>query len=159
MSLEVRLFLQDFSRTVTVVGSDTAQVEAIAEFIRTHFNKHTTLLGGSVFRMIGYFPLSLVVFFIVTLLGPGVLFYLFPVLRRSDAPQAISYLAAIVVILIVMFSFPWDEWFPGTAIYADSAIFVDRNANWLTALETLLTILTLVFALLKKLARTRQFGG
>lgn len=159
--VEVRFLLEDYSRTVTVIGSDTAQVEAIAEFIRRHFGQLTTLSGGFGFRVIGFFLLVIVMSPFSTILVPGLLYRFVPALRRRvvTVQFAAPILTPLITVPIVMFALPWDEWLPGTAIYTGSASFIDRNANLIGALGTFLGVASVVVGVIKWLSKPRRSDG
>lgn len=125
---EVELTLTDTFREVSIRGSDAAQIQAISSYLREQFNQHNTVLGGNFFRLAGAFILFII---------GAILLNVRKGQSNSIAPAPVAAGLAIVLSIFVL---PWELWFPGIAIYADSASFIDRHANLLSFLSLILAL-------------------
>jgi len=137
---ELEITLTDSRREVSVSGSESSQIYAISSYLKETMDNHSTKFGGSTFRLIGG----------VILYGVALIFlyisYTSPVITdRNSLVLIISCMAIFISILAL----PWDLWFPGTAIYAESANFLDRNINIISFIGALITIAITVASLIR----------
>jgi hypothetical protein len=145
----VSIELHDFSRTVTVTGTHADQVQALAEYLRSRFDSHTTLFGGFIFRMVG-------AFFLFALSAASIAWLwrfmpaesMFGNFSRGDAESLralVTSMAAGLLGSLMVFALPWNKWYPGVAIYSGSANIFERYAPEIGACSLLVGILSLVY--------------
>jgi hypothetical protein len=135
----------DYRRRIEVDGSDSAQVNALAILLERRFEEHTVSYSGTSFR-IG----SIVIWMLLTAMTMAIaLWRIIPntVLtvdfdkrtfeKSTDRPEPKPALligiiiSPIVIMMLLMVFCPWNEWFPGTAIYKESGGFLHRHADGL----------------------------
>jgi len=139
---EVSVSLTDGARVVNVEGTDSAQVAALAEYLRNSLGTSATLLGGLRIRMPAFYGLML-------------LFILLSFVLSSRAAVPLKVVGAVLPISIpfIAFGLPWEVWLPGTAVVSGSASWVDRHANLLTVLGFFLSLAAVLSAAIARLRR------
>ena len=123
------IVLTDRIQEISLSGTDSTQIHAISTYLKEKIEAHGTHLGGTYFR----------------LMGAGLLWLVGIVLINVSINNAkkIKHLPKVlgVFLFISIYLLPWDIWFPGTAIYADSANFLDRNINVISFIGVIISVL------------------
>ena len=140
----IRLRLSDASRTLDITGRSRDQVEAAASVASSIISQSQTTAGGRFQRSIWGFVLIAVGLTLVWMSG---LSAFRPILGALQ-------LAGLVLTLSV-WVLPWEDWFPGSAVYRDDASFFVRHAALISFLGFLLAIVTLVGGVVRSLGGTR----
>lgn len=128
---EVAINLGDTDRTLSVEGISPDHVDATFVLLRDRLEKKATSVGGQTFRFIGFWSLYLMALAPIFI---GIGSSRFSLITRT------TMVAVGVLIIICLLVLPFREWFPGFAIYADSASFIVRNSAELTFAGVLLSI-------------------
>ena len=142
---EVYLLLTDDIRKVTVSGTSEEHVEALVNALRLDVSAASTILGGDRFRLVGG----------LLLLGLGMLL---PGLSAvaTTAQLRRAMLAGGPLVSLAVWLFPWQNWFPGVAIYRGEASFLVRHGPLISLAGLLVTILTFVLSLVFSAYLARQ---
>jgi len=125
----IEITLTDAVREISIKGSDSSQVQAISSYLKESLTPHHIIFGGDSFRTFG----GMVLFFIAVIL-----------VNIKNIKTREVFIAPFIVGLLIMavvFIFPWSHWFPGVAIYAESASFIDRNINIISFVGVIFSIL------------------
>ena len=139
-SITIRLW--DTGRILKISGRSRDQVETAASVASTLISQAQTTVGG-------YFQRSMWGFFLIAV-GLTLSF-----VKVSGQTPWILKLAGIVFTLSVWL-LPWEEWFPGSAVYRDDASFLVRNAALISFLGFLATIGTLVWSVVRTASGTQS---
>lgn len=132
----IRITLTDGYRSVSIRGTDAAQVNAVSALLRERFDSYSKLLGGSTVRMYGGASLLLLGW---VLSAATDFFLMYPNKWPLKRRMLVSILLALLLIGVI-FLLPWSRWLPGVAIYSGSASFIDRYINVISAFGVVLTI-------------------
>ena len=132
----VTIRLSDAWRNLSVSGSSHEQVNALHGLLVQELGNHTTFMGGTGFRTAGglILQISAYILMMVALL----------------LMERVTRLSCLVLASLVYFStwiLPWDIWFPGTAIYLDSASFIVRYSAAISLAGVVATLLTFVLGI------------
>ena len=139
-SIDVRLW--DTSRTVEISGRSRDQVEAAASVASTIISQAETMMGGySQRRMWGFFLIAV---------GLTLSF-----VKVSGQTPLILNLTGMVLTLSVWL-LPWEEWFPGSAVYRDDASFLVRHAALISFLGCIATIVALFWRVVRTASGTQS---
>lgn len=143
----VTLAFRDYERSLTVVGRDLVQVNALSAFISDAISNHTSIAGGWSFR----YACGLILF----LLG-----FAIPVLGYLLGLERLKwYLSALgTAIQVCIYFIPWERFFPGAASYAIDASFYVRHSALITLLSAIITSVGLVIPLWQVAKRPRSAG-
>ena len=136
-SINVRF--RDINRQLEISGRSRDQVEAAANLAGMIISQAETTFGGFHHRLIGA-GLLIFVGFILASAGNTVTFT--PPVR----------LALVLTGLILSFSvwlLPWEEWFPGSAVYRGDASFLVRHMALISFLGLLTTIFTFFLGIVR----------
>lgn len=118
---DVELTFTDYSRTITVTGSDGAEVNGVYAYLKDNLGRQVNIFGGTLPRYFGGILLLLL----------GLISILYG--NRIDKNGTIYKLLGLAIITSLIL-LPWSEWLPGFAIYLGSASFVDRYVNTISLL-------------------------
>jgi len=147
---DITIDLGDFTRRVTIAGTDAAQIQAIPSYTRQRLDSYTTWFGGVLLRMLS--GTTLLVIAILLAVG-GLSIYFRGKLVPAQKTIGVLLIASVVLL-------PWEAWLPGTAVYAGSASWLDRNINVISLLGVILTVaipaIIAIFQSLEKHKDTRQ---
>ena len=130
----ITLRFSDSYRTLEVSGRSQDQVEAVANLADTIVVEATTLFGGYEQRSLGGFLLFGIAMTLVNL------HWFVPNLKL---PIHLALMATGCLCLVSVWLLPWDEWFPGLAVYRGDASFFVRNAAIISFLGLVATLLSL----------------
>ena len=138
------LRLSDVSRTLNITGRSRDQVEAAASVASSIISQSQTTVGGSFQRSILKAVLLSVGIILVWMPGK------FAFRLIWGALQLVGFVLALSVWVL-----PWEDWFPGSAVYRGDASFFVRHAALISFLGFLATIATLVWGIVRSLGGTR----
>ena len=117
----VTVDLRDYSRRVSVSGEAADQVEAISNLLENDLLRHTTAIGGAMFRHVVGVCLSLAL--LASLIVSSA--YCWKTGRYSALGMPISSALG----LVLLFRLPWEMYLPGFALYQNySPFFLVRYA-------------------------------
>ena len=139
-SIEVRLW--DTSRTVEISGRSRDQVEAAASVASTIISQAETMIGGYFQRHMGG------IFFIVV--GLTLSF----VKVSGQTPWILKLTGPVLTLSVWLL--PWEEWFPGSAVYRDDASFLVRHAALISFLGCIATIVALFWSVVRTASGTQS---
>jgi len=130
---KIDISFSDYSRKVSVQGTDPNQVDSAYDSLTAMIKEHTTWIGGSSFRAQSGALLACV----------GLLCFWVPyVSDRVKAPLSIRWTFIIaglgLLILVTTWTLPYDRWLPGFAIYAGPLSFAERYSSQITLIGLLL---------------------
>jgi hypothetical protein len=112
----VTLDFSDYSRRVTVSGETADQVEAITNLLENDLRRHSTAIGGAMFRRVVGVCLSVG---LLTSLGlSGACWW------RTRAYNALGMLFCSAFGLSLVLLVPWNRYLPGFAIYQSYSPFL-----------------------------------
>lgn len=129
---EVSLRFSDYSRKLTVEGSDPNHVDAIFTMLKEQIEKRQTLFGGSSLRGIGGLVLGIMASLFL-LLG-------IEIPLRIDLRDRIFLIMIGTIIIILLLSLPFKNWLPGFAVYSGDASWVVRNSAQITFFGVIISI-------------------
>ena len=141
---EVTIHLHDHSRSINISGKNSAQVKAISGLLRDEFHDKRVYLGGFGFRFFCAFVLMLIASILLC-----------TTMKKGSGLEHLPRVLAVVLYTCILI-LPWEEWLPGTAIYSDSASFVDRNSNYISLGGVLLTVVMPLVMGMSKYFRDRE---
>ena len=130
-SIDIRF--NDIRRELEISGRSRDQVEAAANLAGMIISQSETTLGGLMHRVIGAGLLIIVGFMLVASAGNAVT--LTPSVRLALALTGLIFSLSVWLL-------PWEEWFPGSAVYRGDALFLVRHAALISFLGLLVTIFT-----------------
>jgi hypothetical protein len=105
----VTVDLGDSSRRVSVSGEAADQVQAITNLLENDLLRHSTTIGGAIFRRVAGVCLS--VAFLTSLIFSGA--YWWNTRRYSALGMLVCSALGLMLVLLV----PWDRYLPGFALY------------------------------------------
>ena len=129
--------LLDSFRTLEMSGRSRDQVEAAASVASSIISQSETTVGGLFQRVIAGSVLLVV----------GSILLIAP-FRRALWPSLALKLAGLFFSLSV-WTLPWRGWFPGSAVYRDDASFFVRHAALISFLGFLVTIVALIWSVVR----------
>ncbi len=142
-SITIRLW--DTSRTLEISGRSRDQVEATASLASTIITQAQTTVGGSLQRaMWGFF---LIAFGLILIFVPD---------GFAFRPIFLALKLTGTVLTLSVWLLPWEEWFPGSAIYRGDASFLVRHAALISFLGFLATIGTLIWGVVRTASGTQS---
>jgi len=128
----VKISLSDYSRTLTVSGKSPEQIDALSAMLTNDLMKFSSNIGGSWFRMV----LGLIKFILIALVA---ILTLYCVVEKRI--RLIGIPIFLLIILICLYSLPFDDILSGFAIYSgDSSIFI-RYGPQMTFWGVIVTII------------------
>lgn len=147
----IELRLNDYARKLTISGSDRTQVNALASLIENEFNLVGCSIGSFKHRFIIYIVLGI----------SALIVYLFTIkyFVTTERIALLLYFAFVISYMIIIYTLPWDLWFPGAAIRSDPLSFLDRHAGLLSLLGILVSILLPILVHFVKKTMTRKSSG
>jgi hypothetical protein len=117
----VTVDLGDYSRRVWVTGEAADQIQAIASLLEKDLLRHSTTIGGAMFRRVAGMCL-LVTFLTSFIFGSA---YWWNTRRYSALGMLVCSALGLLLVLLV----PWDRYLPGFALYQSySPFFLVRYA-------------------------------
>jgi hypothetical protein len=134
----VRLLFRDAYREIKITGYDRVRVDAAAAEMQGRFNRYTTSFAGPPFRA----ALAIIGILVIAMTSSWATSRSLRMLREWQA--VVIVLTGIAAIPFLMLFPPWQRWFPGTAIYGDSASFVERHSEAITVTTLLFSIIALI---------------
>lgn len=134
----IELKLGDHRRMLDVEGTDVEQVDSLIASTTPLVEEHTSMLGGTLFRITGWFVLYA--------LGVALLSLALVIIKKGRA-HATLYFTGLALILIPNPVIPFEHIFAGTAIL-NGASWLDRNSALFTFLGFLIAIPALVLGLI-----------
>ena len=140
----IRLRLSDASRTLDITGRSRDQVEAAASVASSIISQFRTTVGGLFQRAFG--AAFLIVFGLILALTPASFTY---------RPRVWAQQLAGFVLTLSVWVLPWEDWFPGSAVYRGDASFFVRHAAAISFLAFLTTIVGLVWSIVRPPGGTR----
>jgi hypothetical protein len=105
----VTLDLGDSSRRVSVTGEAADQVSAITNLLENDLLRHSSTIGGAMFRRVA--GVCLCVTFLTSLIFSGA--YWWNTRRYSALGMLVCSALGLMLVLLV----PWDRYLPGFALY------------------------------------------
>jgi hypothetical protein len=112
----VTLDFSDYSRRVTVSGDTADQVEAISNLLENDLLRHSSIIGGAMFRrLVG---LCLSVAFLTSLIFSSAYW------RNTRCSSALGMLTCSALGLSLVLLVPWNRYLPGFAIYQSYSPFL-----------------------------------
>lgn len=149
----VSVRLSDYSRNIQVEGKSRSEVDSISNFILSTLSRYTFSFAGPGFRTLGSLAL--------TLFGWSLM--IFAVMAPIPLRNRILLLTTALFVWLGLFLLPWQNWLPGTAVYAGDASWLRRNSPLLTFLGAMLpvagAIYKLVSWLLNQVRQSSQQNG
>ncbi len=142
---EVVLQLSDYSRSVSVAGSDKIQVDSLLSLVSSDLNRLGCSLGGSSHRTLGGLALMFTILLLTSVLQAV----------PSGRVRA-AFLTIAVVNLVSLIALPWPDWLPGTAVRVVEASFLSRNASLIGFVGTLAGLVSLVVSVVPYFNRKQQ---
>jgi len=129
----VTVDLRDDLRQVSVIGQSADQVEAISNLFKNELLRHSTAIGGAMFRRVAGTCLSLAL--LASLIASSA--YCWKTGRYSSLGMPISSALG----LMLLFRLPWDRFLPGFALYQSySPFLLVRHAPQIAVLGLLATL-------------------
>jgi hypothetical protein len=132
---EISIYMTDRIRTVSVSGKSPDNVDAVVALLYEKFNKEKIVMGGAKFRLWGGFLL----FIFAMLLWNAPLW-----LKGLNRVHKTSFIVSGVALYLCTLFLPFDDWFPGFAVYTDSASFFSRHATEISFVSVLLSVVFFV---------------
>jgi hypothetical protein len=125
--------LDDYSRRVSVSGLAADQVEAISNLLENDLLRHSTGIGGAMFRRVAGVCLSLA--FLASLIVSSAY------CRKTGRYSALGMPICSALGLVLLFRLPWERYLPGFALYQSySPFFLVRYAPQIALLSLALTL-------------------
>lgn len=143
---DITLRLGDHSRELEVSGSSREQVESLVLLVSSDLDKLGCSMGGTGMRALGGVLLLVAAMGIGLLPAAGIV---------KKAIGNILVLGTVIVINVSLWTLPWQEWFPGTAITAGSQSFIDRHAPLIGFGGLVVGVASLFLAAIPLLGRIR----
>src|SRR5205809_2081466 len=117
----VAIDLDDYSRRVSVTGEAADQVEAITNLLENDLLRHSTAIGGAMFRRVA--GLCLLVALLASLILSSAYWW------NTRCSSAIGMLTCSAVGLSLVLLVPWNRYLPGFVLYQSySPFFLVRCA-------------------------------
>jgi hypothetical protein len=112
----VTVDLGDYSRRVSVSGEAADQVEAISKVLENDLLRHSTTIGGAMFRRLA--GLCLLVAFLTSLIFSSAYWW------NTRRYSALGMLTCSALGLLLALLVPWDRYLPGFALYQSYSPFL-----------------------------------
>ena len=129
----VTVDLSDYARRVSVTGDAAAQVRALANLLEYELLRHSTTIGGAIFRRVAGVCLS--VAFLTSLIFSGAYWW------NARRYTALGMLTCSALGLLLVLRVPWDRYLPGFALYQSySPFFLIRYARYIALLSLIATL-------------------
>ncbi|MYK41138.1 MAG: hypothetical protein F4049_13070 [Gemmatimonadetes bacterium] len=146
---DVEISLRDYQREVEIVGSSLAQVQALSAMIHEHLETKETIFGAE-FRTLGK------ALFFATFLSLAVLNFIINREKVNNANLSIVTVIMCPIYLCILFVFPLEDWLPGTAIYMDTAGFLEKYSPEVTFFGAICGLISLFVPFFWRKVRERQ---
>ena len=142
------IWFTDWGSSYDLRGSDKALLFALRARIEAFSDRHKIWFGGRGFQFLLLLVIVCVsfVFLQATLTAP----------RDKAITLALLGLIGIVAAFVLLVGGYLDSWFPQTAIYSDSASFIERNAALIGFWGLIATIIAPLISGLVNRARKRS---
>jgi hypothetical protein len=132
----VTLDFSDYSRRVSVTGEAAEQVEAISKLLEKDLLRHSTTIGGAIFRRVA--GVSLLVAFLTSLIFSSA--YWWNTRRSSALAMLVCSALGLFLVLLV----PWDRYLAGFALYQSySPFLLIRYAPYIAFLGLIATLVAI----------------
>jgi hypothetical protein len=119
---------------VSVTGESADQVQAITNLLENDLLRHSTTIGGAIFRRVA--GMCLLVAFLTSFIFSGA--YWWNTRRYSALGMLVCSALGLLLVLLV----PWDRYLPGFALYQSySPFFLVRYAAPIAFLSLIATLL------------------
>jgi hypothetical protein len=112
----VALDFSDYSRRVTVSGETADQVEAITNLLENDLLRHSSMIGGAMFRRLA--GLCLLVAFLTSLIFSSAYWW------NTRCSSALGMLTCSALGLSLVLLVPWNRYLPGFVLYQSYSPFL-----------------------------------
>jgi hypothetical protein len=112
----VTIDLRDYSRRVSVTGEAADQVQAITNLLENDLLRHSTTIGGAMFRRVAGLCLSVAL--LTSLIFSGAYWW------NTRGYSALGMLVCSGLGLLLVLLVPWDRYLPGFALYQSYSPFL-----------------------------------
>jgi len=112
----VTLDFSDYSRRVTVSGETAEQVEAITNLLENDLLRHSSIIGGTMFRRLA--GLCLLVAFLTSLIFSSAYWW------NTRCSSALGMLTCSALGLSLVLLVPWDRYLSGFVLYQSYSPFL-----------------------------------
>jgi hypothetical protein len=130
----VTLDFSDYSRRVSVTGEAADQVQSITNLLENDLLRHSTRIGGAMFRRVVGVGLSVAL--LVSLIVSSAYWW------NTRSHSALGMLVCSVLGLFLLLLVPWHRYFAGFALYQSySPFFLIRHAAPIFFLSLIATLL------------------
>jgi hypothetical protein len=132
----VTLDFGDYSRRVSVSGETADQVEAITNLLENDLLRHSSIIGGAMFRRVA--GLCLLVALLASLILSSAYWW------NTRCFSALAMLTCSALGLVLLLRLPWDRYLPGFALYQSySPFLLVRYAAPIAFLSLLATLVAI----------------
>ena len=114
--LSVTLDFSDYSRRVSVTGKAADQVQSITKLLEKDLLRHSTTIGGAVFRRVAGLCLSMA--FLTSLIVSSAYWW------NTRCSSALGMLTCSALGLSLVLLVPWDRYLPGFVLYQSYSLFL-----------------------------------
>jgi hypothetical protein len=129
----VKVDLSDYSRRMSVSGEAADQVEALSNLLENGLIRHSTTIGGAMFRRVVGVCLSLAL--LASLIVSSMYCW------KTGWYSALGMPICSALGLMLLFRLPWERYLPGFALYQSySPFFLVRYAPRIALLSLLATL-------------------
>lgn len=129
----VKVDLRDYSRRVSASGEAADQVEAISDLLEKDLLRHSTWIGGAMFRRVAGVCLSMAL--LASLIAGCAYCW------KTGDYNALGMPICSAVGLMLLFRLPWERYLPGFALYQSySPFFLVRHAPQISFLSLLVAL-------------------
>ena len=130
----VTIDFSDYSRRVSVTGESADQVQAITNLLENDLLRHSTTIGGAIFRRVA--GRCLLVAFLTSFIFSSAYW------RNTRRYSALGVLVCSALGLLLVLLVPWDRYLPGFALYQSySPFLLVRYAAPIAFLSLIATLL------------------
>jgi len=112
----VTVDLGDYSRRVLVSGKSADRVETISSVLAEDLRRHSTIIGGAMFRRVAGVCLSIIL--LLCLMVSGVYWW------NTRCASALGMLICSAIGLSLVLFAPWNRYLPGFALYQSYSPFL-----------------------------------
>src|SRR5437773_11700777 len=112
----VTLDFSDYSRRVSVTGKAADQVQSITKLLEKDLLRHSTTIGGAVFRRVAGLCLSMA--FLTSLIVSSAYWW------NTRCSSALGMLTCSALGLSLVLLVPWDSYLPGFVLYQSYSPFL-----------------------------------
>jgi hypothetical protein len=145
----VTMYLYDYRRELSISGQSKTDVDALSQLMSSDLARHTTILGGFGFRTVGFLLLTILY---------STLFALGFAPNLSKMNRIITFSIAAILVISV-WAAPWQNWFPGTAVYSGDVSWFVRNQAIVSFMGMCATVVFGFIAVLAPFFRQRPIAS